>query len=68
MNTVGAIGGAVASPLTSWVAGKDARWDLVFLMFAVSYVIGALMWVRIDAGESIFGGGTGSGRRPAGAG
>jgi len=48
MNSVGAIG-AMLSPL---VAAKVAilwNWNAVFVVFAVSYFLGALAWLRVDA-------------------
>ena len=49
MNTVGAVGGAL-SPL----AVAQYGWDKALTMFAVSYFLGSLLWLRIDASESIF--------------
>lgn len=48
MNSVGAIG-AMLSPL---VAAKVAilwNWKAVFVVFAASYFLGALAWLRVDA-------------------
>jgi MFS family permease len=48
MNSVGAIG-AMLSPL---VAAKVAilwNWQAVFVVFAASYFLGALAWLRVDA-------------------
>jgi MFS family permease len=58
MNTAGAVGGALGLLATGELAGTHG-WDTTFVMFAASYVLGSLLWLRIDASESIF-----SGRSP----
>jgi MFS family permease len=49
MNTVGAVGGAL-SPL----AVAQYGWDRALALFSLSYFAGSLLWLRIDASESIF--------------
>ncbi len=54
MNSVGAIG-AMLSPL---VAAKVAilwNWKAVFVVFAASYFLGALAWLRMDASRPLLG-------------
>ena len=52
MNSIGAIG-AMLSPL---VAAKVAilwNWKAVFVVFAVSYLLGAVAWLRVDASRPL---------------
>jgi MFS family permease len=53
MNTVGAVGGAL-SPLAAAQVSSAYGWSWVFVVFAASYLLGSLLWLRIDASESIF--------------
>jgi MFS family permease len=53
MNTVGAVGGGLGLIATGEIAGTHG-WDWAFVMFAASYFLGSLLWLRIDASESIF--------------
>lgn len=43
-NTASCIGGLIAVPGSGWLFDKTHSWDAVFLMFAVHYVGGALLW------------------------
>ena len=54
MNTVGAVGGALSSLATAEVSAGKYGWDSVFIMLAASYFAGSILWLRIDASESIF--------------
>lgn len=48
MNSVGAIG-AMLSPLVAAKVATLWSWQAVFVVFAASYVVGALAWLRVDA-------------------
>jgi MFS family permease len=48
INSVGAVGGAL-SPFLAARLG----FDVIFYVYAGSYLLGAMMWLRIDAGESV---------------
>ncbi len=48
MNSVGAIG-AMLSPLVTARVAIHWDWQAVFVVFAASYLLGALAWLRVDA-------------------
>ncbi|MGA2656874.1 MAG: MFS transporter [Verrucomicrobiota bacterium] len=48
MNSVGAIG-AMLSPLVAAKVASLWNWKAVFVVFAASYFLGALAWLRVDA-------------------
>jgi MFS family permease len=52
MNAAGGVG-AMLSPLVASRLANAFDWNVAFLVFAGSYFLGALMWLRIDATESI---------------
>jgi MFS family permease len=52
MNTMGCIGATLSPLLAAKVSSYDS-WDSAFLMFAGAYLLGALLWLRIDATEQI---------------
>jgi hypothetical protein len=43
----------VAVPLSGWLVDTFHNWDLVLYMFAVSYVIGAVVWCAWVGGEEL---------------
>jgi MFS family permease len=50
MNSAGGIGGAL-SPLVAAQVATAFGWSWLFLVFAGSYLLGAILWLRIDASE-----------------
>jgi MFS transporter, ACS family, glucarate transporter len=52
MNSVGAIGGML-SPLIAAKVAIATGWKTVFFLFAASYLIGAIAWLRVDARQNI---------------
>jgi MFS family permease len=52
MNMMGGIG-AILSPVLTPLLSKVYDWDTVFVVFAGSYVLGSLLWLRIDATEQV---------------
>ena len=50
MNTAGGIG-AVLGPVAAAYVAETWGWHVVFPMFAGSYFLAALLWLRIDATE-----------------
>ena len=50
MNMAGGIGGIIGTIATAQV-GDYLGWSLVPWMFAVSYLLAAILWLRIDASE-----------------
>lgn len=52
MNTAGGIG-AVLGPLVVARLQPRLGWDRMFVLFAASYLIGALLWLRVDASEPL---------------
>jgi MFS transporter, ACS family, glucarate transporter len=54
MNMMGGIG-AILSPVLTPLLSKVYDWDTAFVVFAGSYLLGSLLWLRIDATEQIVG-------------
>jgi MFS family permease len=54
INSIGAVGGAL-SPFFAAALG----FDVIFYIYAGSYLLGALMWLRINAGETLIQAGEG---------
>jgi MFS transporter, ACS family, glucarate transporter len=52
MNMMGGIG-AILSPVLTPLLAKVYDWDTAFVVFASSYLLGSLLWLRIDATEQI---------------
>lgn len=52
MNSVGAIG-AMLSPLVAAKVAITWNWNAVFVLFAASYFLGALAWLRVDASRPL---------------
>jgi MFS family permease len=52
MNACGAIGGML-SPLVAAKVSAAFGWNATFLVFGAVYFVGALAWLRIDAGERL---------------
>lgn len=52
MNAVGGIGG-ILSPLLSGDVAVAYGWNTVFLIFAATYFLGSLLWLRIDATQRL---------------
>jgi MFS family permease len=48
MNSIGAVGG-----VCSMILAPHIDWTVIFFVYAGSYFLGALMWLRINAGETI---------------
>lgn len=51
-NSVGAVGAAL-SPLVAAKVSSAYGWETVFIIFAIAYILGGLLWLRIDATKSI---------------
>jgi MFS family permease len=54
MNMMGGIG-AILSPLLTPRVQEYYGWDTAFVLFAGSYLLGGLLWLRIDATEQLVG-------------
>jgi MFS family permease len=54
MNSFGAIG-AMLSPLVAAKVAIHWNWQAVFVVFAASYFVGALAWLRVDASRPFLG-------------
>jgi len=54
MNTIGAVGGAL-SPLIVGEVARESGWPAAYLILASSYLVGSILWLRVDATETIFG-------------
>lgn len=52
MNAASGVG-AMCSPILSAYLANLFDWNTAFLVFAGAYVVGALMWLRIDATETL---------------
>jgi sugar phosphate permease len=52
MNSIGAIG-ALLSPLAAAKVAVLWNWKAVFVVFAVSYLLGAVAWLRVDASRPL---------------
>jgi MFS family permease len=52
LNMAGGVG-AFASPLIAAYLERSVDWNAVFLVLAASYLIAALLWLRIDATEPL---------------
>jgi sugar phosphate permease len=52
MNAMGCLGG-ILSPLFTGDVAVAYGWNAVFLMFAATYFLGSLLWLRIDATERL---------------
>jgi len=52
MNSAGAIGGML-SPLVAAKVSIAHGWNATFLVFGAIYLLGALAWLRVDAGNPI---------------
>lgn len=50
MNMAGGAGAVIGPMVAAHVSGVY-NWNVVFLLFAASYLIAALLWLRIDASE-----------------
>lgn len=54
MNMAGNIGGMLSPKLVGWLVYlTDENWNVVLLMFAAVYLLGAICWVRIDPNRPI---------------
>lgn len=56
MNTVAQIGGLVGSVLYGYIVDRSGSYDLPFVPMAVLLLIGALLWVKVDASRELDGG------------
>ena len=52
VNTMGALGGFIAGPITGYVLGQFG-WNAVFILTACEYVVAALAWMLIDCTKPI---------------
>jgi nitrate/nitrite transporter NarK len=52
MNAAGGVG-AMLSPLLAAQLANRFDWNMAFLVFAGAYLLGGLLWLRIDATETI---------------
>jgi len=52
LNMAGGVG-AFASPLIAAYLERGAGWNAVFIVFVASYLVAALLWLRIDATEPL---------------
>jgi MFS family permease len=52
MNSAGAIGAMLSPPVAAQV-GNHYGWRAVFVLFAASYLLGAVAWLRVDAGRPL---------------
>lgn len=55
MNTVAQAGGLVGSVLYGYVVDRTGSYDAPFVPMAVLLALGALLWLKVDAGQSIGG-------------
>ncbi len=57
MNMIGNFGAAAGAKMAGYLFGKDLGWilgnDLVFVLFACSFGLGALCWLRVDVTEPL---------------
>ncbi|HKX60835.1 MAG TPA: MFS transporter [Verrucomicrobiae bacterium] len=52
MNTAGAVGGML-SPIVAAKVAIAHGWNATFLVFGAVYLLGAVAWLRVDAGQTI---------------
>jgi ACS family glucarate transporter-like MFS transporter len=55
MNTVAQIGGLVGSVLYGYIVDRSGSYDAPFIPMAVLLLIGALLWVKVDASQELGG-------------
>ena len=55
MNTVAQVGGLVGSVLYGYIVDRSGSYDTPFIPMAVLLVIGAVLWVKVDASQVLGG-------------
>jgi hypothetical protein len=53
MNTAAALGGLASSLIFGYLIQQSGNYDAVLLSMAGLLVVGALLWLRIDATETL---------------
>jgi MFS family permease len=53
LNTGGNLGGVIGTPIIAAVTVAQGGWGVVFATGAVTSVVAALLWLRIDAGRGV---------------
>ncbi len=51
LNTGGNLGGVIGTPIIAALTVAQGGWGVVFATGAVTSVVAALLWLRIDAGR-----------------
>ena len=55
MNTVAQIGGLVGSVLYGYIVDRSGSYDAPFIPMAVLLLVGAMLWVKVDASQELSG-------------
>ena len=55
MNTIAQVGGLVGSVLYGYIVDRSGSYDAPFIPMAVVLLIGALLWVNVDASRELSG-------------
>ncbi len=55
MNTVAQVGGLVGSVLYGYIVERSGSYDAPFIPMAVMLLIGAVLWVKVDASQVLGG-------------
>ncbi|MBM4219289.1 MAG: MFS transporter [Gammaproteobacteria bacterium] len=53
LNTGGNLGGVIGTPIIAALTAAQGGWGVVFATGAVTSVVAALLWLRIDAGRGV---------------
>ena len=56
MNTVAQVGGLVGSVLFGYIVDRSGSYDAPFIPMAVLLLVGAVLWVNVDASRELGGG------------
>jgi MFS family permease len=51
LNMGGNLGGVIGTPLIAALTATQGGWGVVFATGAVTSIVAALLWLRIDAGR-----------------
>jgi ACS family glucarate transporter-like MFS transporter/ACS family D-galactonate transporter-like MFS transporter len=53
MNMAGNLAAAACPILIAWLFDWTANWNLVLLLFAIIYLLGAVSWLMVDSGQRL---------------
>lgn len=52
-NTAACIGGLIAVPISGYIFDATHSWNVIFLLFAAHYVLGAFAWLFLASDQRI---------------